>query len=151
MHVPVRGISRPVASMRQTKQLPRLFSHIFYFSSLKILRNLGFSEILARPPCLASSDFRSWLRAWSVITFRRLTLPSNYRLHGIPACFQILVQNNVIYQNWTSLLRLLIMKASYCLLSFKTNASRIISVNSFTGFTFATQGKYLNLKFIHHA
>ena len=35
-------MSRPVAIMRQTRQLPRQ-SYIFYFSSPKILRNLEFS------------------------------------------------------------------------------------------------------------
>ena len=53
--------------MRQTRRLPCLSSHIFYFSSLKILRNFGISEILAGQPGLASSDFRPWLRACSGI------------------------------------------------------------------------------------
>ena len=54
---------RPVASMRQTRQLPRMSSPFFYFSSLKILRNFGISDIFNRPPRLALSDFRPRLRA----------------------------------------------------------------------------------------
>ena len=69
----------PVARMRQAKQWPRLSSPNFYFLSLKILRNFGISDILARPPGLASFDFRPWLRAWArilvqVTIYRRLLI-----------------------------------------------------------------------------